>query len=462
MSAPNVSVIIPTYNHANYIAAAIRSVLDQTYQDFEIIVVNDASTDQTDEVMNQFDDPRIKYLVHKKNRYAAATRNTGIRAASGEFIAFLDADDLVHPEKLHHQITFLEENPSVGLTYNSRIEIDQSGLPLSIVPSQPEVTLSDLVMGYPYSPSEVVMRKDWALRVGLFDESILFHGEDPDFFMRLALHGCQMAGVSRFLNYRRLHVGRVFRNLDCIVEGEIHAFENTFADPRCPPEVLTLREKSLGQLYLIFSYQALVQDETDLGREYIRRALRLNPSVLQSKGQEFRRFMIVSSIRDGGDHEVRLRRIFAQMPPELDWLAQYVEPAVAHGYLLRGARDILWDRMEQAEAHLSLANRLGAKIENQFIQEQTKHILDFEGAFNSNDAIAVLEKLAMWLRRTGTLSDARKLKGCFYVNRAFKEYSQRYFTKVGPDVLKAIAYNPIYLVNRGVIAISIRSIFNFN
>jgi glycosyltransferase involved in cell wall biosynthesis len=462
MSSPKVSVIIPTYNHANYIAAAIQSVLDQTCQDFEIIIVNDASTDQTDEVIRQFDDPRIKYLVNENNRYAAATRNTGIRASCGELIAFLDADDLIHPAKLQTQIAFLEENPSIGLTYNSRFEIDQSGNLLSIAPAQPVVTLSDLVMGYPYSPSEVVMRKDWVVRVGLFDESFVFHGEDPDFFMRLALHGCQMAGVNQFLNYRRLHVGRVFRNLANIVEGEIRAFENTFANPLCPPEVLKLREKSLGQLYLIYTYHAFVQNETSLGREYFNHATHFKPDILEFKGEEFLRFMIASSTRDGGDHEARLRSIFAQLSPEYRWLATYAESAIAYGYLIKGARDILWNRLEQGEANLRSAGNLGARINNQFIQEQTKRILDFEAAFDPEDAKVGLENISKRLSLAGTFLDAQRLKGCFYVNRAFSLYRQRDFAKVLPNVLKAIAYNPIYTINRGVIAMLIRSILPYD
>src|ERR1041385_3866377 len=99
MNSPKVSVIIPTYNHAEYLPEAIQSVLEQTYPDFELLIVNDGSTDHTGEVVQQFTDPRIHYL-EQENRGATAARNTGICASSGELIALLDADDLWHPEKL--------------------------------------------------------------------------------------------------------------------------------------------------------------------------------------------------------------------------------------------------------------------------------------------------------------------------------------------------------------------------
>jgi len=82
--APKVSVVIPTYNRAHLVGRAIRSVLNQTYQDFEIIVVDDGSTDNTKEVVKSFNDPRIRYIRHEKNRGGSAARNTGIRAARGK------------------------------------------------------------------------------------------------------------------------------------------------------------------------------------------------------------------------------------------------------------------------------------------------------------------------------------------------------------------------------------------
>lgn len=97
---PTVSVVIPTYNRAHLVGRAIQSVLNQTYQDFEIIVVDDGSTDNTEEVVKSFNDPRIRYIRHDQNRGGSAARNTGIKMARGEYIAFQDSDDEWLPEKL--------------------------------------------------------------------------------------------------------------------------------------------------------------------------------------------------------------------------------------------------------------------------------------------------------------------------------------------------------------------------
>jgi len=112
---PTVSVIIPTYNRAHLVGRAIRSVMSQTCQDFEIIVVDDGSTDDTEKVVSSFNDPRIRYYQHQTNRGHSATRNTGITMSRGKYIAFLDSDDEYLPEKLEAQLEVFEHQASRGI-----------------------------------------------------------------------------------------------------------------------------------------------------------------------------------------------------------------------------------------------------------------------------------------------------------------------------------------------------------
>ena len=120
-----VSVVIPTHNRANLVGRAIQSVLDQTYRDFELIVVDDASTDGTEEVTKALNDNRIRYIHHMMNRGASGARNTGIENANGEYIAFLNDDDEWLPEYLDQMISFLEaKDRSIGLVYCPFYRID--------------------------------------------------------------------------------------------------------------------------------------------------------------------------------------------------------------------------------------------------------------------------------------------------------------------------------------------------
>ncbi len=209
MSSPRVSVIIPTYNYGIYISEAIQSVLNQSFTDFELIVVDDGSTDHTAEVVRAFTDPRIKYIF-QKNAGLPAARNAGIKGSFGELLAFLDADDRYHPEKLQSHVSFLDKHPEVGITYNSRILIDSSGKPLLLEKAPCAVTLSDLVCSYPLGPSDMVIRRELAFKIGLFDESFILNSEDLNFNLRLILEGYKFAGLAQPLNYRRIHSGRFF------------------------------------------------------------------------------------------------------------------------------------------------------------------------------------------------------------------------------------------------------------
>ncbi|GAH83893.1 unnamed protein product, partial [marine sediment metagenome] len=122
-----VSVIIPTYNRADMVGRAIQSVINQTYQDFEIIIIDDASTDNTREVAREFQEreKRIKYFKHEINKGGGAARNTGIKNSKGEYIAFLDSDDEWYPEKLEKQIEIFNKNDeNLGVVYSGVFYID--------------------------------------------------------------------------------------------------------------------------------------------------------------------------------------------------------------------------------------------------------------------------------------------------------------------------------------------------
>ncbi len=115
MSTPQLSIIITTYNSGKYISQAIESVLEQTFGDFELIIINDGSTDNTKEIVSAFSDERIKYFENEKNEGIVFSRNKGLKLAQGSYIGMLDADDIAHPNKFELQIDFLKNNPEFGM-----------------------------------------------------------------------------------------------------------------------------------------------------------------------------------------------------------------------------------------------------------------------------------------------------------------------------------------------------------
>jgi glycosyltransferase involved in cell wall biosynthesis len=147
---PTVSIIIPIYGVEAFIAATLQSVLDQTFQDFEVILVDDASPDRSVEICQQFTDPRLR-MVRQENRGLAGARNTGIRHAQGELLAFLDGDDLWLPEKLARQVQHLQNHPEVGVSFCPSLLIDEAGQLTGdrLMPPLTDITPQVLLRGNP-------------------------------------------------------------------------------------------------------------------------------------------------------------------------------------------------------------------------------------------------------------------------------------------------------------------------
>ncbi len=157
-----VSVIVPVYNVENYIAQTINSVLNQTYSNFELLIIDDESPDRSIEICQQFDDSRMK-IVSQKNRGLAGARNTGIRHAQGDYLAFLDSDDLWLPEKLAQHVKHLESSPQVGVSFSRSQFIDGEGQALGIyqMPKLQGITPDHLLCRNPIgNGSAPVIRKE--------------------------------------------------------------------------------------------------------------------------------------------------------------------------------------------------------------------------------------------------------------------------------------------------------------
>lgn len=180
---PKASVIIPVYKAENFVADTIRSVLAQTYTDFEILIVDDGSPDKSVEVCRQFDDPRIR-IIQQPNRGLPGARNTGIRSAVGEYVALLDADDLWAPEKLEKHIQHLDSSPEVGISFSYSAFIDEFGEPTGLVQKPKKlqnIEASYILCRNPIgNGSSPVMRRETLNSIEFYDD---VHGQtEPCYF----------------------------------------------------------------------------------------------------------------------------------------------------------------------------------------------------------------------------------------------------------------------------------------
>lgn len=204
---PLVSVVIPCYNQAVYLTDAVNSILGQTYSNWEIIIVNDGSPDDTESLALAFvdRDHRIRY-VNKKNGGLSSARNEGIRQAKGEFILPLDADDSIEPVYIEEAMHVFQSNPSVKLVY---CYANLFGTESGFWECARYTGYSNLLLGNAIFCSAMFRKKDWAL-IGGYDEHMLNGHEDWEFFIRLLYKDERVVQIPRLLfNYRRKDVSMV-------------------------------------------------------------------------------------------------------------------------------------------------------------------------------------------------------------------------------------------------------------
>lgn len=211
-----VSVIIPTFNRADVIEETIRSVLDQTYSFFEIIVVDDGSQDNTAEVVKCLNDSRIRYYAFENSGLPAVSRNRGLRLANGEFVAFLDSDDLWLPEKLTKQVKILQDQKDIFLVYSQCI-VKQNERIIKISPLHPKsgYIFYHLYLAYNMIPCmAIIMRNRGVGSPYFFDENpFLRAAEDYDLWLTISRTE-KIVGIAEPLTVYCLHTANISQDFN--------------------------------------------------------------------------------------------------------------------------------------------------------------------------------------------------------------------------------------------------------
>ncbi len=177
---PRVSVIISTFNGERYIREAVQSILDQTFHDFELILVNDGSTDATLEILRGFDDPRITIVNNPGNQGIAASQNKALSVATGEYLALMDHDDVSLPERLQMQVAFLDDHPEVGMLGCNCISVDEKDHVESVSSHFRDDAFLKwqlLLCGCPFFHTSLMVRRSAMERVGGYDGKYRFAGD---------------------------------------------------------------------------------------------------------------------------------------------------------------------------------------------------------------------------------------------------------------------------------------------
>jgi glycosyltransferase involved in cell wall biosynthesis len=292
---PLISVVIPAYNAEKTVLTTIESVLNQTYLNFELIVINDGSTDHTLDLIHKIKDSRLK--VHSfENAGLPSARNRGIKLASGEFVSFIDADDLWSPDKLESQIMALQGKPNAAVAYSWTLFIDGEGHLLKVVDTafyEGDVYKQLLVGCFITSGSNVMIRKKYIDKVGLFDPG-LRSAADWEYWIRLA-KTWPFALVPRYQIFYRIHQGSMSHEVESVQDDILKVIDRVYLS--VPYEYLPLKRKSMSTA---FQYLASLYLLRETGLHWQKKAfknfktsIKYNPFTLLSKNTQYNLWTII-------------------------------------------------------------------------------------------------------------------------------------------------------------------------
>lgn len=278
-----ISVIIPTYNRAKILPRAIKSVLNQSFEDFELIVVDDGSTDKTKEIVQTFQkkDLRVKYIWQKNSGAPARPKNRGIREAKGEYLAFLDDDDEWEKEKLEEQIRLFESQRNLGFVGCDILIINERGerkelKEYKIPKYSPKIFFERLLeRNFLLTSSSIMVKKEIFNEIGFFDENLKV-ADDWDMWLRISKK-FPFDFVSKFLIKYYIHQKSITPNLDPEKEAKEleYIFEKHRKDYAKYPRILSVHLRQLASRYCAIG-------EMKKGRRNYINSIKYNPFNLKS------------------------------------------------------------------------------------------------------------------------------------------------------------------------------------
>lgn len=281
MHTATVSVIMAAYNHSRYIDKAIASVLAQTWQDFELIVIDDGSTDATGQVVGQFG-ARVRY-IRQENHGQGNARNRGIASTSGEYICFLDDDDLWEPEYLTTAMSAFRMHPSAAALYTGYRIIDSGGQVLPEIGNRmvpPDQMYDALKLGGWFPPLVVTVRKACLDRVGPLDEDLRGH-DDWDLWLRIA-RSHTFRGISDVLARYRVHPGGFSANTERMLHDRIRTITKHFGPDDGPPTAWSSdRRLAMAAAYHAAALACWQSGDLYQSRLFFARALDTSPDLLR-------------------------------------------------------------------------------------------------------------------------------------------------------------------------------------
>jgi glycosyltransferase involved in cell wall biosynthesis len=276
---PKVSVIIPTFNCVQYLERAIESALNQTFKDFEILVIDDGSTDNTHDLVKEYIKRSNQFrYIYQENKGLAVARNTGLQHACGEFIALLDADDAWYPALLEKEVKLLESDSSLGLVHANVTKVSETDEPLT-VPARNKEFLTGNIFNHLFLREADILcptalfRKSCCEEVGDFDVNLTRLGcEDRELWLRIA-EKYKIAYIDEPLAYYRVRTNSMSRNNDKMLQARLYVIDKYCTNNKYP----NLKNKALQRIYRDLGDMFLCGQNFSVAKNYYLQSIALSP-----------------------------------------------------------------------------------------------------------------------------------------------------------------------------------------
>jgi glycosyltransferase involved in cell wall biosynthesis len=454
---PRVSVIIPTHNRPKLLQEAIESALAQTYPNVEIIVVDDGSTDNTAEIVAQYGG-KVTY-IKQANQDVAAARNTGGRAASGEYLTFLDDDDLIMPTKIARQVQVLLSRPEVGLVHCRFYYANEKGEPMYQVGLLPEgdvlprLLRSNFVwMGAP------LVRRSCLDQVGWFDEQIPAITADWDMWLRIAQAGYRFGCVQEPLGAYRIHRNGMMSDVTSLECGLFAVLKKAFSNSHVPASVTALKEEIHGRTHFWLSCRYYAIGQWEDAQRNLSDALARHPDLMTHPGTFVDLLSQDALGRRVSDPLEFVANVFLHLPPCADGLRQYESQVLGRTYAGLSLRNYAAGHIAHAKSQFTQAIALYPPIlEHQvfaeFLRQHAMHLPVSSPTLYIDTVLQNLPAQAQRLERVRA-----HVLGEVHVKLAHHDYSAGQQGLAIRRILRALCRHPWLIRNRRIVVILLKSL----
>lgn len=464
-----VSIVIPTYNRAALLQKTLDSALRQTYRDIEVIVIDNASEDETPEVMAGYRerDPRVKYIRKPVNKGMVDSYNMGYRLSAGEFVRFLDSDDLLVPEATALQVDLMDKNPGVDLVYSRYFFIDAQNRKLCLSESPPmgdeEVMRRMLQFNFVQMNSALMRRKVMGMTAdGPYDQNVPSGASDWVFLLNLLLNGSRLIGLEQPLLLYRIHPGNHTRNIAGF-ESDLKTIQAwLYSDPRLPSQYVGFKNVALENQYLWFCSGYYENGDFENGKRALRVAWQMRPDwhdspekLIQKLAAHFTSAWILSPLKV-------LENMQAYPPEEIGWLRQPAIVAKLRAYieLKMALRAIDTDDVNTFQQLIQSA------IQNDpDLMRDPSYLIDIIAGFSQHTVsckpreffeqlvLALPPEMHGWIKHN-------RLVGTFLFVDSFAQYTNGNYKQVIADVMGVSRYWPRKTLHRGLLSTFRKSFYS--